>query len=249
MENTSAFEHKNWMNVVYASQFLRFLDAKGFACNTLLDVGAWRGDWSRNFKAIYPQSRVVMVEPLEEMRPHLEKFCTEFPDSKFVLAGAGPKPGEMEFTIWPGLSGSSFVPERGQPLFDTYGKRTVPVVTINQLIERGDLTIPEIAKLDVQGFELDVLKGASTILGQTEVFLLEVSLFKPLGPQMPVFFDIVNFMNDHKYVTYDITGFYRRRKDHALAQCDIAFVRENSSLRRFEGLVKEFEWDVTKCQG
>lgn len=246
MNETGMFEHENWMNVVYVDQFIRFLEAKGFHCNTLLDVGAHKGYWSKAFKTVFPAARVFMVEPLEEMKPFLDKFCKDYSDSKYVIAGAGPQKGEMEFTIWPGLSGSSFVPERGHSFYDTYSKRKVPVVTVDDLIAAGDLAVPEVAKLDVQGFELEVLKGASSILGKTDVFFLEVSFFKPLGPHMPIFFDVVKFMHDRGYVTYDILGFYRRRKDHALAQCDMVFVREDSPLRKYEGLVKEFDWDYTK---
>ncbi len=246
MNQAGSFEHPRWMNVVYTDQFLQFLSAKGFQCKTLLDVGAHKGYWTRDFKAVFRDTSVLLIEPLEEMRPILEKFCLQNSDCEFIIAGAGPDSGEMEFTIWPSLSGSSFVPQRGHAFYDTHEKRKVPVVTIDSLVASGRLPIPEVAKLDVQGFELEVLKGAASILGKTEVFFLEVSFFKPLGPGMPVFFEVVKYMHDRGYVAFDITGFYRRRKDHALAQCDMVFVLESSPLRNHTALTREFDWDYAK---
>ncbi len=249
MDQAPRFEHQNWLNIVYASQFMRFLSAKGFPGQSLLDIGAHKARWSQSFKDVFPDAHVFMIEPLEEMRPFLDKFCQSHSNSKYILAGAGPQPGHMEFTIWPGLSGSSFVPERGHSFYDTYAKRIVPIVTIDDLVAQQGLAVPDVTKLDVQGFELEVLRGASRIMGKTELFFLEVSFFNPLGPKMPLFHEVVKFMHDRGYVPYDITGFYRRRKDHALAQCDMVFVREDSHLRDFTGLVREFAWDYTNFKG
>src|SRR6266436_4167158 len=81
--------------------------------------------------------------------------------------------------------------------------------------------IPDLVKLDVQGFELEALKGATQLFGRTEVFIMET----------PVFHEVVQFMADRGYLTYDFPGFLRRPRDGALGQCGVCFVRENSPLR------------------
>jgi FkbM family methyltransferase len=245
-DDPAKLEHRDWMNIVYVRQSLEFLSAKGFECRAMLDVGANKAEWSDQFKTVYPGSSVFMIEPLEEMRPYLEKFSEGHPDAKFVIAGAGPAAGELEFTVWPSLSGSSFVPQAGDPLYDTYAKRTVPIVAIDDLIESNEMPVPDVAKLDVQGFELEVLQGAKRLFGTTEVFFMEVSLFNPLGPKMPTLVDVVNYMHDRGYVAFDIVGFYRRRKDHALGQCDMVFVKRDSALREYKGLTRKFDWDFMR---
>ena len=105
------------------------------------------------------------------------------------------------------------------------------------------MQVPDIAKLDVQGFELEVHRGADCLFGATEVFLLETSLYKPMGAKTPLVHDVLGFMLERGYLLYDIIGFYRRRKDHCLAQSDMVFVKESSPLRRCEPLAKEHHWD------
>jgi hypothetical protein len=53
----------------------------------------------------------------------------------------------------------------------------VPVLTTDSLILAHQLPIPELVKIDVQGFEQDVLKGGDLLFVVTEAFILETSLY------------------------------------------------------------------------
>ena len=50
---------------------------------------------------------------------------------------------------------------------------TVPIITLNQLVASSDAGLPEIVKIDAEGFDLKVLAGASDLLGKTDIFLVE----------------------------------------------------------------------------
>jgi FkbM family methyltransferase len=197
----------------------------------VLDVGANKADWSRLARSHFPQAKFILIEPQVEMRPYLDAFCNEAPGSQWKLAGAGPEPGEMKLAVWPDLAGSSLLPaaDAGWDL----EKRSIPIITIDSLFDDRQ-ELPQLTKMDVQGFELKALAGANKLIGQTECFILEVSLFRTV-PDMPVFFEVAAYLDERGYKLYDIAGHIRRPSDNALAQVDLAFVRKGGILDKNQG--------------
>ncbi|MBK8551293.1 MAG: FkbM family methyltransferase [Ignavibacteria bacterium] len=88
-------------------------------------------------------------------------------------------------------------------------QRIIPIITIDSLIENGDIEIPELVKMDIQGFELEALKGATKLFGKSELFILETSMFE-FAPGTPILSDVVMFMAEKGYEIYDFQDFLRR---------------------------------------
>ena len=209
--------------------FLEDVAARGFKPRSILDVGANKGDWSRMAAEVYPNASFLLIEPQHEMHLHLEQFCRDFPKARWVEAGSGATEGELTLTIWDDMEGSSFLPEENTPLTIGKKRRSVKIVTIDSLYDcKTDL--PDLVKLDVQGFELEALKGAQMLFGRTELFILEVSLYE-CTPHCPLFSEVVGFMTQRGYEVYALPGFMRRPFDAALGQADIAFARRDGFLR------------------
>jgi FkbM family methyltransferase len=212
--------------------FLAGVKARGLKCTSLLDIGANRAEWSSMFLEVYPGAHCYLVEPLQECESHLKKFVSRNKDSRYFLCAAGSENTETIITIWDDLYGSSLLPNADKNKLQQGKQRVIEVKKVNDLIRDNGIPVPQIVKIDVQGFELEVLKGAGDLLGKTEIFILEVSLFSfDDVPGMPEFYDVVHFMHQKGYVAYDFPGFIRRPYDGALGQCDIAFVKKDSFLR------------------
>jgi FkbM family methyltransferase len=212
---------------------LEDLKQRGLNCNTILDIGANNASWSRMAKKIYPDASFCLIEPQIEMEDSLYGFCREFDDSIYFLAGAGAKKDTLTLTIWDNLTGSSFLPKPDDKLKAAGKQREIEIITIDDLLNASKLNTPELIKLDIQGFELEALKGAEKTFGSTEVYILEVALFSfDDVPGQPILSDVVNFMLERDYVAYDFPGFLRRPLDGALGQVDICFVKKNGFLRK-----------------
>jgi FkbM family methyltransferase len=207
--------------------FLSDVAQRGFRPRSILDVGANEGVWTRKAFAVFPDASFLMIEPQHEMKPLLEAVSRDIHRARWVQAGAGAQAGELTLTIWEDLQGSSLLPGKE----DHVGaeRRTVPIVTIDSLYA-GGTDFPDLVKLDIQGFELEALRGAQTLFGRTELFVLEVSLYEFM-PRCPVVSEVVAFMAQRGYEVYDFPGFVRRPFDGALGQIDIAFSRVGGSLR------------------
>lgn len=89
---------------------------------------------------------------------------------------------------------------------------------------------PDLLKLDVQGYELEVLKGAEQSLPHIRVILAEVNLLD-IHQNVPLLAEIVSWLNERDWVAYDICGLTRRPLDRALWQADFIFVPRHSPLR------------------
>lgn len=199
----------------------------GFSPQTVIDVGV--ADGTFELYEIFPNSRHILIEPLEEFTPALEKITHHF-NAEYVIAAASDKVGTIVINVHPILEGSSILKEVEGSHVDGV-ERVVPAVTIDDLCNERNLRGPYLIKVDVQGAELKVLNGGRRTLEETELVILEVHLFQFFanGPQ---FYDVVSYMKDRGFVVYDCFGGYYRPLDGALAAIDIAFVKENSQFRK-----------------
>lgn len=209
------------------------LKYRGLSTKAVLDIGANRANWSKMVKKHFPEAFFYLIEPQLEMKGDLEKFCYEFDNCFFFLAGAGATKDTLILTIWDDLAGSSFLPEPDTILKNAGKQREVEIITVDDLIQSSKIKMPELVKLDIQGYELEALRGAEKTFGYTEVYILEVSFFTFNNMlNQPVFSDVINFMLERGYVVYDFPGFLRRPFDGALGQCDVCFVKKDGFLRK-----------------
>jgi FkbM family methyltransferase len=216
--------------------FLRHAKRLGFNPKVILDVGGNRTEWSRTALAHFPHASCILIEPQHEMRLFLEQFCQEHPTSQYFLVAAGSKAATATITIWEDLAGSSLLPTPEDALKIVGKQRDTPVARIDDLLRQTQLSLPELVKLDIQGYELEALRGASSLFGTTDLFVIELSLFN-FYPNQPVLHEVVAFMAERRYFVYDIVGQLRRPYDQALGQVDFVFAREGSpflSTNRWE---------------
>ncbi len=205
--------------------FYTKLASLGFTPRTILDIGANYGGWSRIVSTVFKDAQFCLIEPQEEMRPFLDNFCARTPDASWVLAGAGAEKGELILTVWDDLQGSAFLSPDVQNLTPYKQQRLIPIVTIDSLVANGTISTPDLIKIDVQGFELDVLRGGIGCLGKTDVFVVETSLFHPLNHRANIY-RIIELMEAYGYHIYDFPDLKYRSRDGALGQVDICFIRK-----------------------
>lgn len=213
--------------------FLQFLHQRGFVPGLAVDVGAHRGHWTEMLKEIFPDVEVLMIEPQPELRAALDEVSARLPGVRWVETAAGAREETRLQTIWEDLQGSSFLP-RPDPAREARGEqRPARIRRLDDLLQETFGRAPDLVKLDVQGFELEVLRGCPSIFGKTEVFVMETSLYAFLD-DIPLLRQVIDFMAERGYEIYDIAGQIRRPIDGALGQLDVVFVRRRGSLRQHD---------------
>jgi FkbM family methyltransferase len=203
------------------------MSRRGFSPKVIFDVGAHRGEFAAEALRVWPTSRVVCFEPQELAGDGIEE-----------LRKAG-----LPIALHRCLLGASEREEVNLNLADTassvlgewhaqHEQRSYSQRTIDSMVDthyRG--CAPDFLKLDVQGYELEVLKGAVTSLPHIEAILTELNLID-IHRGGPLAHEVVDWLATNGFVAYEICGLTRRPIDGALWQIDAVFVKEDGSLRR-----------------
>lgn len=210
-------------------RLFRQLSKKGLKPKHIIDVGAHKAGWSWDAYQIFPDCSFTLIEPQIEMKPYLDKFCSSSKKSRWILAGAGATEEELPFTIAKNSDGSSFTISDEKASTEGLERRILKVIPLDKIHEQFNLPIPEIVKIDAEGLDIDVVIGAQKLLGQTEIFFLELPLLGTWANQS--FHTIIEFMKNHGYEPFDITDLNRRPSDNTLALMEMAFIKKDSALR------------------
>jgi FkbM family methyltransferase len=226
MAGISGFLRRAGYGFVDFAGLLKHIKSNGFTPQTIVDVGAFVGDWSRSANRVFPNARYLLVEGNEENRGQLAAATKEITNSEYVIALLGPEQNaEVVFHVH--TQGSSVLPE-----LTSFARqeRRLPMMRLDDLMAGRQAQEPILLKIDVQGFELEILRGAPLTLGNSEVVILETALL-PYNQGAPLFAEVISFMADSGFVAYDFCGQHRRESDNALFQSDVMFTKANSQLR------------------
>ena len=136
------------------------------------DIGAYRGFFSGVF-ALAGASCVVAFEPFPENCAQLQRLFANNPSLPltFEQAAVGSEDGIAEFHVMPDSSMGKLASSSFQSGVARSGVLKVPLKTIDRLISEGTHPNPQVMKIDVEGAEVEVLRGAKETL-QTNMPIL-----------------------------------------------------------------------------
>lgn len=152
----------------------------------MLDIGANVGDFVECCLAYQPWAIIHSFEPLPDCYQTLHhkflSYARVFIENKAV----GCKESELSINVSQFSEASSFLKQTKVLKDGLYGidfsikqKLTVPVIKLSDYIKENGLESIRLLKIDTQGFELEVLKGAKESLNSM-VFIYLEGAFKPL---------------------------------------------------------------------
>jgi FkbM family methyltransferase len=196
---------------------------------TVIDVGANRGQFSLFAARRFPAAELHCFEPLPEARSKLVRALGRDSRRLHVYdAALGASSGPETFNVSASDDSSSLlVPTTTQTAtFPNTGlaeHRTVEVARLDRVIAPQVVTRPCLLKLDVQGYELEVLRGADALLESLDELLIECS-FVELYEHQPLAGEIVSHCAERSFRLAGIFSLVRDDSGRCL-QADFLFVR------------------------
>jgi FkbM family methyltransferase len=197
---------------------------------TLLDVGSNVGQFGLNMREAGFTGPIISFEPTSAAHARLKQNAAH--DANWTVAprcAVGAKRGTTTINISENSVSSSVLPmlnrhAESAPQSKYVSAEVVDVITLDScdLIPKDQ---PVYIKIDTQGFELEVLKGAKSILARAHGVLTEVSL-TPLYEGAPDYRAVCDLMAGHGFSVWAIKRGYIDRKTGQQLQADFMFFRD-----------------------
>jgi FkbM family methyltransferase len=209
------------------SKLLGRFSQREIPVNTVIDIGASNGSWSRQCLQFLPKAKYLAIDPLREREPDLAAMKQQFPNFDYALCVAGEHDGtSVTLNVTDDLDGSTVAGENPGTA------RVVPVRSIDALIAERQLPGPYLLKFDTHGFELPILAGCMQTLADTSAIIMEVYNFQ-LTPTSLRFADMIQHLERQGFRTADIADPLHRKADGLFWQIDYLFLRAENDLFQY----------------
>ena len=197
---------------------------------TVFDVGANEGQSAREFLRHFPAARIFSFEPTPATFQSLKLLAGSEPRLTAVNQALGEASGKVSFNENAFHQTNSILPSNrqgeeylGPAVTEHQRKIEVEMTTLDAFCRQTSVEKIDLLKVDVQGFELSVLKGALETLAARRIgcIVLEIS-FIPLYQNQATFHDLTTFLAAHHY---DLMGFYdfSHSAQNRLMWCEMMF--------------------------
>jgi FkbM family methyltransferase len=194
---------------------------------TIIDVGANKGQFSIVARHLFPDASIHAFEPLDAERGLCEALVAD-PIVTYSTALSDENGSARFFVASRADSSSLYVPGKNQKAaygVESSSEAVVPVGRLDEVFQPWKLESPVLLKLDVQGAELQVLRGAERVLNLIDAIYCEVS-FVELYERQPCAEEIAAFLAQ---AGFTLRGAYNlsRTEKFGPTQSDFLFVAKN----------------------
>lgn len=147
-----------------------FMNMTGGDFAHVIDVGV--ADGTPDLYKRFPNAFLDLFEPHPQYQEHLAATIMKTRDGRLHRMALGSSEGTAKLHL-KGRTGSTFAGDRGE------GAIEVPVRRLDTVIEPGSIRRPCLLKIDTEGFELEVLRGAAGLLAYIDCVVSELHFGLP----------------------------------------------------------------------
>jgi len=198
----------------------------------VIDVGGNKGQFAGSLFEHGYSGAVISFEPLHGEHEYLIKESAKYSGWEIAERCAlGDTEGRMEINISENKVSSSLLDilpaaTQADPSAGYTGREEVDVRRLDEVLkDRIHEYSNPFLKIDVQGFEEKVLKGASGIMDRIKGLHIELSLV-PLYKDEPVLTDMLESIGSLGFNAYDMEPGFRDQQSGRLLQADVLFLKE-----------------------
>ena len=205
----------------------------GLKLRHFFDVGASNGNWSRRVSEDFPDAGFELFEPLidhaPDYREKMEWVLEQHPKFRLHKVALGPESQLATMYLYPNPVGSTALDLEHRP--PQTRQVSVPMQTLDEVVQEFQLPLPQVIKMDTQGCELGILQGARRTLPRVDLLLLECWLTRAYGKPTPLMLEIAEWLRDMDFYLWDLGNGWRDGEGTLVAQ-DCLFLNARSPVSK-----------------
>jgi len=192
----------------------------------IVDVGANRGQFALITRKVFPDAKIYSFEPLEGPARIFKKIFSGDPNVILYPYAIGKEKTTATIHVTKDDDSSSILPitQMQSSMFPgTTEKETrkVTILPLSQALETICIPPASLLKIDVQGFELEVLKGCDDILGKFSYLYIECS-FIELYEGQALAHQVIDWLEQRNFILSGVYNIYYEKNGMAI-QGDFLF--------------------------
>lgn len=200
---------------------------------TILDIGANTGQFARMIHEVLPEAKVYSFEPLQDCYEELVEKMKGVPNFKAFNVALGAEDGETEIHRSEFSPSSSLLPmgDLHKRAFPQTSRETLERISVKRLDGMADLLTCDgglLVKLDVQGYEDQVIAGGYETFRKAKVIIIETS-FQVLYNGQPLFAAMFDMLRRLGFAYRGNLDQLRNPLDGSVLQSDSIFIREKDN--------------------
>lgn len=201
----------------------KYLKSLNFKINTLIDIGVNYG--TPDIYAAFSNVKMLLIDPQEITLKNLEGWQKKKYDVEVIQVALGSSKGNHIFYTSNISARSSFLKRNDSRRNEKISKLNVPITTLDKVIESNNYKSPFGIKIDAEGYEYEILKGATNVLRDAAFIIIETSI-KRRFENGAKFSEIVSILGENNLELYDILTPLIKPPSHM----DCLFVSANNNL-------------------
>ena len=219
-------------NLHHSEEVLLNTIIRNFKIQTILDVGANEGQYAIQIFDSGFKGKIYSFEPISDVYKILQKKAGDSQKWLTFNQGIGSREEEVMINVSENFVSSSIfnvssASTDAEPQTQTVRKEKIKITTIDSFFSANTFENNILLKLDIQGFELEALKGALNSLPKLKLIQSELSFVK-LYDNIPLYDEVIKFLEQHGYEIFTIIPGFRDNVTGRLFQADGIFVKKES---------------------
>lgn len=222
------YESNSYAKNNLLENFFTILINQNYYPETIYDIGANKGTWTKECLKYFPNATYYMFEPQINLKTDLDLLFKKHKNIQLFSVGVGNVNDELNFTMHERDDSCTFSFSEQEAQNRGFKQIKAPIVKLESFAKENNLKTPSILKIDAEGLDLEVLEGANKLLNNVEIIMVEVGIMNGRIKNSALIMS--DYLDKKGFKLFDITDINRPFSNKVLWLCEFVYIKKSGKL-------------------